>query len=177
MDESLATVDSDPSLRVTVTRSRLALAALAFALLVAYASLVPLDAHPLGAGKAWGLVAASWPPAIVSKTDFAANLLLQLPFGFLLTGALWHGRRGRYGAAVLLATVLAAALALAIELAQGMFAARTPSTTDVLAETIGALAGALVWMWLGAWLATFVDHRWRELGSPALMRLGAYMCV
>jgi uncharacterized integral membrane protein len=69
-------VDSDPSLRVTVTRSRLALAALAFALVVAYASLVPLGAHPLGAGKAWGLVAASWPPAIVSKTDFAANLLL-----------------------------------------------------------------------------------------------------
>jgi VanZ family protein len=170
-------VDSDASLRVTVTRSRLALAALAFALLVAYASLVPLDAHPLGAGEAWGLVAASWPPAIVSKTDFAANLLLQLPFGFLLTGALSHGRRGRYGAAVLLATVLAAALALAIELAQGMFAARTPSTTDVLAETIGALAGALVWMWLGARLATFVDHRWRELGSPALMLLGAYMCV
>jgi VanZ family protein len=163
--------------RVAVTRWRLALAAAAFALLVAYASLVPQDARPLGAGEAWGLVAASWPPAIVSKTDFAANLLLQLPFGFLLTGAFSHGHRGRHGAAVLLTTVLAAALALAIELAQGMLAVRTPSTTDVLAETIGALAGALVWMWLGAWLATFVDHRWRELGSPALMLLGAYMCV
>jgi VanZ family protein len=170
-------VDSDASPRVTVTRSRLALAALAYALLVAYASLVPLDAHPLGASEAWGLVAASWPPAIVSKTDFAANLLLQLPFGFLLTGAFSHGRRGRRGAAVLLAIVLAAVLALAIELAQGMFAVRTPSTTDVLAETIGALGGALVWTWLGAWLAAFVDHRWRELGSPALMLLGAYECV
>jgi VanZ family protein len=170
-------VHPDTSPRGTVTRSRLALAALAFALLVAYASLVPLDAHPLRAREAWGLVAASWPPAIVSKTDFAANLLLQFPFGFLLTGAFSHGRRGRRGAAVLLATVLAAALALAIEVAQGMFAARTPSTTDVLAETIGALGGALAWTWLGGWLAAFVDHRWRQLGSPALMLLAAYVCV
>ena len=66
--------------------------------LVVYASLVPLDEHPLSAREAWALLAASWPPAITSKTDFVANLILQFPFGFLLTGALARDRGAASGA-------------------------------------------------------------------------------
>jgi VanZ family protein len=160
-----------------VSRARLLLAASAFALLVVYASLVPLDEHPLSAEQAWALIAASWPPAITSKTDFAANLILQCPFGFLLTGGLTRDRRGRPLAPALLAVVIAATLAFGIEFAQGMFAARTPSLTDVLAETIGALGGALLWMQSGPWLAHLAEHRWRRIGSPALLVLGAYAGV
>ncbi len=158
-----------------VTRGRLAFAGGVFATLVSYASLVPLEAHALSAQQAWALIVASWPPAITSKTDFLANLILQFPLGFLLAGAMSHDRRARYGQAILLATVVAALLAFSIEFGQGMFSARTPSTIDVLAEAIGALAGALVWTRFGEALSDFADCRWRELGSPALLLLGAYL--
>jgi VanZ family protein len=158
-----------------MTRGRLALAAVAFGVLVVYASLVPFDQHPVSASRAWALLRASWPPAITSKTDFIANVILQFPLGFLLSGALTRDRRGRPLAPAVTATVIVAMLAFAIEFAQGMFAARTPSVTDVLAETIGGLGGAIAWRRSGAWLTAGADHGWDRVGSPALACLGIYI--
>jgi VanZ family protein len=160
-----------------VTRFGLAAAAAAFAVLAVYASLIPFDATPLSAGTAWTLIVASWPPTVTSKTDFVANLLLQFPFGFLLTGAIALKPSRRNSFAVVASTVAAAFLALGVEWAQGMVAARTPSLTDVVAEAIGALAGALVWIRCGPWLTAFVNAAWRSSGSRALVPLGAYVMV
>jgi VanZ family protein len=160
-----------------VTRGRLALAAGVFATLVSYASLVPLDARALSAQQAWALLAASWPPAITSKTDLVANFVLQFPLGFLLAGAISHRQHDRQGIAVLLATVAVGLLSFSIEFAQGMFAVRTPSTTDVVAESLGALAGALLWRRAGETIGHIFDYGWRELGSPALLLLGVYLTV
>ena len=166
-----------PAARSAVTRSRLALATVAFAGLVIYASLVPLVERPSSAAATWTLLFASWPPTVTSKTDVAANVILQIPFGFLMAGAITRGRVKWHGAAVVFTTVAAALLAFAIELAQGMFSARTPSTSDVLAEAIGALLGALAWMGAGEKLGDCADYRWRELGSPALVLFGGYLTV
>ena len=163
--------------RAPVTRSRLALATVAFAGIVIYASLVPLVERPSSAAATWALLLASWPPTVTSKTDVAANVILQIPFGFLMAGAIARGRVKWHGAAVVFTTLAAALLAFAIELAQGMFSARTPSTSDVLAESIGALLGALAWMGAGERLGGVADSRWRELGSPALVLLGGYLTV
>ena len=163
--------------RSAVTRSRLALATVAFAGLVIYASLVPLVERPSGARATWAHLLASWPPTVTSKTDVAANIILQIPFGFLMAGTIAHGRVKWQGAAVFFTTVAAALLAFAIELAQGMFSARTPSTSDVLAESLGAMLGALAWMRAGEGLGEFADYRWRALGSPALVLLGGYLTV
>ncbi len=163
--------------RAPVTRLRLALATVAFAGLVIYASLVPLVERPSSAAATWALLLASWPPTVTSKTDVAANVILQIPFGFLMAGAIARGRVKWQGVAVVFTTLAAALLAFAIELAQGMFSARTPSTSDVLAESIGALLGALAWMGAGEKLGAFADYRWRELRSPALLLLGGYLTV
>ena len=72
--------------RSAVTRRRLALATVAFAGLVIYASLVPLVERPSGARATWAHLLASWPPTVTSKTDVAANIILQIPFGFLMAG-------------------------------------------------------------------------------------------
>ncbi len=167
----------DASSDFVITRPRLAVATAVFAMLVACASLVPLDEHPLRARDAWVLLVSSWPPAISSKTDFVANLILQFPFGFFFAGAVSYGRPRHQPPAFLLASVTAAALAFAIELAQGMFAARTPSMTDVVAETLGACLGAALWVRSGARLADLAGRGWREVGSLTLAPLGFYVAV
>lgn len=73
-----------------------------------------------------------------SKLEFFANVLMFLPFGFLMTLAL--PRRGVW--AVILAVP---AFSGAIELFQATFlAARFASVFDVLANTAGGYAGAIV---------------------------------
>ncbi len=167
---------ADPSYAI-VTRLRLAAAAAAFAALAVYASIIPFDTTVLSPGTAWTLIMSSWPPTVTSKTDFAANVLLQFPLGFLLTGAMALKPSRSRSLAVVASTVAGASLALGIEWAQGMVADRTPSLTDVFAETVGALAGALVWIRSGPRLAAFVNATWRSRGSRALVPLAVYALV
>jgi len=70
--------------------------------------------------------------------EFAANVLMFLPLGFLLTLLLRHHWYG-----VALALVLSAGA----ELAQFLIPSRLPSLRDVLANTLGAAIGAaLAWI-------------------------------
>lgn len=72
--------------------------------------------------------------------EFAANILLFIPLGLLLSFVL-----RRFWWAVT-ACVLATCV---IELSQGLFLPqRLASGYDILANSLGAVVGALVWKWL-----------------------------
>jgi glycopeptide antibiotics resistance protein len=72
--------------------------------------------------------------------EFAANIALFVPLGFLLTGLF---RRPWAGFAVALA------LSVAAELVQLLLPARLPSLRDVLANALGAATGAaFAWAFL-----------------------------
>ncbi|WP_313356185.1 VanZ family protein [Microbacterium sp.] len=67
--------------------------------------------------------------------EFAANVVIFAPLGFLLTLLFrhpWHG------------TAVAVALSVAAELGQFVIPARQPSLRDLLANALGAALGALL---------------------------------
>ncbi|MGO4384961.1 VanZ family protein [Specibacter sp. RAF43] len=71
------------------------------------------------------------------KVEFAANIILFIPFGAILALRLPRGRR--WGA-----VAAAAVLSGAIELAQAwLLPERVPAWSDIIANTSGALLGAL----------------------------------
>ncbi len=114
--------------------------ALAYALLIAYASL-----HPFAGWKASGLpvfdfLVAPWPKYFV-LADLVFNVLGYLPLGFLLVAALpgkWAARRS-----ILVATLAAGLLSLFLETAQNFLPSRVASNVDLGGNTAGALLGAL----------------------------------
>lgn len=79
------------------------------------------------------------PPAGVVM-ESAANILLFIPFGFLLRGSGIGRRRG--AALAVLAGVL---FALAMESAQIFLEPRNPSVTDIVNNGLGAALGAILW--------------------------------
>jgi len=118
-----------------------------------YGSLIPLEPRPLTLEAAIArFCEVHWLDlGVASRADLVANLLLFLPIGFFVTGALRADRRGRLGlaAAVALTAAFGASLSLAIEFTQVYFPARTVSLNDIAAETTGAVLGALAWALLG----------------------------
>jgi VanZ family protein len=163
--------------RSVITRRHLALAASLFACLVAYASLVPFAEQPTTAAVAWSRLAATWPPVLGSKTDFVTNILLQMPFGCLLSGAIAFGSRRRALQSLVITLIAAALLATAVEWAQGFVAERTPSSVDIVAESIGAVFGSLLWLMYGPGALSWMARHWASLGSRALVALLGYATV
>lgn len=158
------------------TRAQLAAAASLTAVLVAYASLGPLRLH-VALPVAWRALAETWPPVLGSKTDFLSNVLLQVPVGFLIAGALAADRPARRWIAAGAALVLGCVLAIAIEIVQVSVPSRTPQSIDVVAETMGALGGAVAWMLAGDVLLAVVRRWWQRQGSPWLAAWLIYTAV
>lgn len=132
--------------------------ALAWALLIAYASLYPLAGWRWPPGQDLAtLVALPWPPW---RDDFDrwANLGGYLPLGALLLVA---ARRSGWapGPALLLALALPAALSYAVEVAQQFLPGRHPSLKD-WALNAGGAAGGVV-LALGG-RALGLDERWHR---------------
>lgn len=139
-----------------------------FALLIAcvflavYGSLVPLRPTPMD----WSTATARFqeilqqPVSLASRTDFATNVLLFMPIGFLATGLALGARPGDWlrGMGIVLVVVACAALSLMIEFAQLWVADRTPSQNDVVAETLGGLIGATAWLFLGPLLIGWLSR-------------------
>jgi VanZ family protein len=117
--------------------------ALAFGVLIVYASLYPFT------GWRWppGLDAASlfllpWPPWR-NQFDIAANVLGYLPLGLLVYGAsVRNGVAARHAFAA--AVLGAAVLSYAMEVVQTLLPARVPSRLDWVLNAGGALAGTLL---------------------------------
>ena len=152
-----------------LSRGRIALAALLYALFVVYGSLIPFDLRPRPTGEA--LAAFQAIPylelGVGSRADWVANILLYMPLSFLGTAAVAVGRRP-WAAALGAAAVAAACVALAFgtEFAQLFFPPRTVSQNDLIAETIGTALGIALWFGAGPRLLGL----WRGLlagGKPA----------
>lgn len=121
--------------------------AIAWAIFVAYGSLVPLEFRPRA--DAWqAFMNTPWLSlGVGSRADWVANILLYLVLAYFATGAVWASRMGRALRVLVLGGVLAAILALAvgIEYLQLFFPPRTVSRNDLLAEGLGTGLGTLLW--------------------------------
>lgn len=149
------------------TRAHYAKLALGFVAFAIYGSLVPLNFHyvPLGEAIERSLNLLAQPVGIVSKTDWAVNVLLFVPIGFCGMAALLCDRfvTWRRIAAALPVLASCVVLSLAVELAQNWFPPRVPSQNDVAAESLGALSGIALWLaWGGSatsWLRSLSARR------------------
>ena len=163
-----------PALMPTVlTRRTYAIAAVIFTAFAVYGSLVPLEFQAISFKEALDRFARV--PylrlGIQSRADFVANILLFVPLGFLLMGALRADRRGRLGGALagVLIAGFACALANAIEFTQIYFPMRTVSLNDIVAETTGALLGISLWALVGQGITGFMRGFFAERERPALI--------
>jgi len=122
-------------------RARLAwILALAYTLLVVYASLQPFGEWRRPSYEILHFLSAPW-PRYITLDDVLINVAAYIPLGFLLALAL--SVRLTAPVAVLVAALLAAALGLAMETAQAFLATRIASKLDVLTNGAGGLFGAM----------------------------------
>lgn len=135
------------------SRRWLALFALAWTAFVVYGSLLPFAPNDLSWAQAWAQFRdiPYLQLGVASRADWVANILLYLPLGFALTGALAARLRGwaprlAVGALVVL---LGFVLAVAVEFTQQFFPPRTVSLNDLIAETIGTVLGVAAWLACG----------------------------
>ncbi|MGH8621997.1 MAG: VanZ family protein [Burkholderiales bacterium] len=114
--------------------------ALAYLLVVGYASLLPFRDWRFPPEEILHFLTAPWPRFITSQ-DVAVNFAAYIPLGLLLS----IGFGARYGPArgVIAATLAAALLSGAMEAAQMFLPARIASNVDLLANNLGALVGAM----------------------------------
>ncbi len=113
-----------------------------YALLLAYGSLYPLHDLRLPAPHEWGFLIAP-PPAFVTRTDLATNVLVYLPFGWLL--ARWLGRTRRLRAALPWTFAAGALLSGVLEVGQLFVPGRVASNVDIATNALGALLGGLAY--------------------------------
>lgn len=118
-----------------------AMAALAYSLVIIYASLQPFTgwgAEPVPFGA---FLFAPW-PRWISLEDVGFNFAAYLPLGFLLALALCARLHPRM--AVLLAAAVAALLSFLLESAQQYLPVRFASLVDLLVNSCGGAVGALI---------------------------------
>lgn len=133
--------------------------ALAYGLLIAYASVHPLAEWRDSGAPLTAFLAAAW-PRYYSAFDIWLNIAGYLPLGFLATAAL-SPRLGPRGAA-LLATLLGIGLSFGLETAQHFLPSRVPSNLDLASNALGALLGAALALRYGRiFLAGGGLDRWR----------------
>ena len=156
------------------TRRTYGVLALGYVLFVIYGSLVPLAFRPvpLAAAVDHFIRVVTGPLLIDSRTDFATNFLLFVPFGYFWLAALRTDRQGWFGSLMATAFTVGCGFVLcsAIEFTQTFFPDRTVALSDMVAETFGGVFGATVWLLVGpavnGWLRGFSKERER----PALVQ-------
>ncbi len=119
---------------------------IAFVLFVLYNTLIPF--HFQMQGKSWSELSRSFEWELFQHrgkrtplTDIAGNILLFIPFGFLMFTYLWQ-RRIRGG--IVISTFLGAMLSVTIEVLQLFLISRNSAITDVVNNTLGSFIGAFV---------------------------------
>ena len=135
-----------------------ALAALALA-----GSLSPFDLRLLPLPSAIRLFAAIrfLPLGRLSRVDFASNILLFVPLGYMLSAAV-DDRAAAVGSwpqvrAMSIAVAATSLLSVATEFSQVFFPSRLIAGSDILAETIGGASGVAVWGFIGRDLTRYVE--------------------
>lgn len=117
------------------------MAALAYSLVIIYASLQPFSGWRPAPGTWGGFLLAPWPRWITLE-DVVFNFAAYLPLGFLL--ALAGCARKPARVAVLMAAATCVVLSFALESAQQYLPARFASAVDLLVNGCGGLTGALI---------------------------------
>ena len=150
----------------------------------AYASLVPFHLRQMPVVTALDIferaLVSPWRLRL-SRTDLVANVLLFVPIGFCLAGAVRLERvRWWTGPAAALVTLgLSVGWSLLIEFLQVFTVDRTPSPGDVLAQAVGATTGLVAWEVGGTdltrWLRATVAARTRA--ERVERALAAYACA
>ena len=148
-------------------------------LFIVYGTTIPFEFSG-GAGSivdAWRLALTSrGVRGAYSKTDFAANILLFLPWGGLLSA-----RFGRAGwgpiASVGVATLLGTLLSAFVETVQVFAPSRVTSAVDLVSNTLGsAIGGLLGWaaaQWAWPWAKPLLRSGVRSRPMAVLAILGA----
>ena len=154
----------------------------AYAFLVVYGSLVPLEIRslPLPLALERFLHTPYYSLSVENRADLVANLLLFVPLTFLAMGAATgQGIRAGAGAAAVVVVVASGTLALLIEFVQVFFAPRTVSWNDVLAECAGTVIGVGCWLAFGPRLARWARGLWtdRDPRRTAVRILAAYAAL
>ncbi len=169
---------------VALSSSRRVLAwiALGAAAFTVYGSLVPFAFRsPPDSPFAKFLAVLAAGPRIDSRSDTIANMMLGVPLGFALLGAIvadrgWsRPRLTRVGALLLPACALFAA---AVEFAQLYTAERFCTATDIVAQTLGSAVGLTAWILWGQRLTDRALAVWRHADVNAAGRmLLAYLAL
>ncbi|MBI1989510.1 MAG: VanZ family protein [Betaproteobacteria bacterium] len=120
--------------------------ALAYTVVIVYASLQPFAGWRMPPGQVLGFLTAPW-PRYITAADIALNVAAYLPLGTMLFVALRPPLRA--AGALVLATLIATGLSLALESVQMFLPVRIASNVDLLSNGAGAASGALA-----AWLLT-----------------------
>ncbi|HEY6898848.1 MAG TPA: VanZ family protein [Rhodocyclaceae bacterium] len=115
--------------------------AVAYALLVIYASLHPFSGWRDNGVPLLAWLTAGW-PRYLTAFDVAVNVLAYIPLGFFLCTALQKATP-HWGNA-LSATLLAALLSFAMEAVQNYLPSRVPSNLDLVNNSLGAALGAVL---------------------------------
>lgn len=117
--------------------------ALAYALLIAYASLYPFAGWRDQGVAPWAYLSAPW-PRYWTGFDVAVNLIGYAPLGFFVALAMLRSRLAPPANAIASATLAGAALTLLMEGLQSYLPLRVPSNVDAALNAAGAWAGALM---------------------------------
>jgi glycopeptide antibiotics resistance protein len=149
----------------------------AFTLFVVYGSLVPLTMRHLDWDQAVDRFgrAMSRGVRLESRSDWAANVILFVPLGFVAAGAVAVDRKRPFAA---MATIPAmTALSAGLEFAQLWFPDRNTSVNDVAAETLGGILGVAAWLLFGQTATNRARAAWARLGPGdwAVKALPAYL--
>ncbi|MCT9001931.1 VanZ family protein [Microbacterium memoriense] len=113
---------------------------------------VPVDQ---GAGPLLRLITRAIPALTYERIEFAANILLFVPLGLLLTLILVRNRWLVLPVAFLATVTIECVQALLLD-------ARTPSVLDIVANTAGACIGILIAVFIDALRASYRPRRLDE---------------
>lgn len=164
------------------TRRSYALFASALMAFAIYLSLIPFDFRrvPLDdAVSRFSRIMQSPHVERISRTNYLANVLLFVPVGFGLSGALLLGRTrvSRAALAGLLIFPASVAVSLIAEFLQVFVPGRIVSRGDVNAQTLGCLFGLAAWLLAGerltAWLRGASDRHRADRIARALSAYAA----
>lgn len=139
--------------------------ALAYTLVIVYASLQPFAGWRMPPDEVLRFLTAPW-PRYITATDIALNVAAYLPLGTMLYFALRPPLAP--AAAFVIATLVAAVLSLLLESVQMFLPARIASNVDLLSNSAGAVLGALGALLLTLWNNPLAALRQRMVRSGRL---------
>ena len=148
--------------------------ALGYLALAVYGSLVPLDFRAVPLDEAMDQIAQipRFELTMRSRADWAANILLFIPLGYLLMAALCVDRPRWLGIVAAGVVVPCCVLAsMGIELTQAFIPPRTVSANDVAAESLGALIGTVLWLIGGQTITEWCRRVWTARRIPGVAGL------